>query len=50
MIVIFALIIISLIIVVGFITAFFWAVRTGQFDDDYTPAIRILLDEEDIPI
>lgn len=50
MIVIFALIIISLIIVVGFITAFFWAVNTGQFDDDYTPAIRILLDEEDIPI
>jgi cbb3-type cytochrome oxidase maturation protein len=50
MIVIFALIIVSLVIVAGFIAAFFWAVNTGQFDDDCTPAIRILLDEEDIPI
>ena len=47
MIVIFALIIISLIIVVGFITAFFWAVNTGQFDDDYTPAVRMLFDDDE---
>lgn len=26
--------------------AFFWAVRSGQFDDVETPAIRILLDDE----
>lgn len=26
--------------------AFFWAVRTGQFDDTTTPAVRILLEDE----
>jgi cbb3-type cytochrome oxidase maturation protein len=29
------------------IAAFFWAVRSGQFDDLDTPAVRILLDSED---
>lgn len=28
----------------GFLLAFAWAVRSGQFDDTGTPAIRILLD------
>jgi cbb3-type cytochrome oxidase maturation protein len=30
----------------GFLCAFLWAVETGQFDDTYTPACRILLDED----
>jgi cbb3-type cytochrome oxidase maturation protein len=29
----------------GFLAAFAWAVRSGQFDDTTTPPIRILLDE-----
>jgi cbb3-type cytochrome oxidase maturation protein len=29
----------------GFLAAFFWAVRAGQFDDTTTPAIRVLVDE-----
>lgn len=29
----------------GFLGAFAWAVRTGQFDDVTTPAVRILLDD-----
>jgi cbb3-type cytochrome oxidase maturation protein len=29
----------------GFLAAFAWAVRSGQFDDTVTPAIRILLDD-----
>lgn len=29
----------------GFLVAFVWAVRSGQFDDTHTPAIRMLLDE-----
>lgn len=29
----------------GFLCAFAWAVRTGQFDDVATPPVRILLDE-----
>ncbi len=46
MIIIFALIIVSLIIALGFLAAFFWAVRSGQYEDDYTPSVRILLDEQ----
>jgi cbb3-type cytochrome oxidase maturation protein len=29
----------------GFLCAFIWAVRSGQFDDTSTPAVRVLLDE-----
>jgi len=29
----------------GFLVAFAWAVRSGQFDDTTTPPVRILLDE-----
>ena len=29
----------------GFLAAFAWAVRSGQFDDTATPSVRILLDE-----
>jgi cbb3-type cytochrome oxidase maturation protein len=28
----------------GFLAAFVWAVRSGQFDDTTTPAVRVLLD------
>lgn len=28
----------------GFLLAFVWAVRSGQFDDTFTPAVRVLLD------
>jgi cbb3-type cytochrome oxidase maturation protein len=28
----------------SFLTAFLWSVKNGQFDDDYTPSIRILFD------
>ena len=39
------LIIISLIVALGFLGAFVWAVKSGQYDDDYTPAVRILFDD-----
>jgi len=29
--------------------AFFWAVGSGQFDDLDTPAVRILMDDDDRP-
>ena len=38
------LILISLLVAAGFLLAYLRAVRDGQFDDDYTPAIRILFD------
>jgi cbb3-type cytochrome oxidase maturation protein len=40
------LILLSLLIALGFLAAFLWAVRSGQYDDEYTPSVRILLDDE----
>lgn len=42
----FFLILISLIVAAGFLLAYLWATRTGQFDDDYTPSVRMLFDDE----
>lgn len=36
------LIFISLIIAVGFLIAFIWNIRSGQYSDTYTPSVRIL--------
>ena len=43
--VIFILIGISLLVALGFLGAFLWAVRSGQYADDYTPSVRILFEE-----
>lgn len=34
----------SLTIAVGFLIAFIWSVKNGQYDDDYTPSVRMLFD------
>ena len=39
---------VSLLAAMIFLALFFWAVKSGQYDDTTTPAIRILFDEEDI--
>ena len=44
--VIYLLISISIIVAVCFFVAFIWAVKNGQYDDDYTPSVRILFDDE----
>ncbi len=36
----------SVLMALAFLIAFFWAQRSGQNDDLYTPSIRILLDDE----
>ncbi len=36
----------SLVLAIGFLTAFLWAVKKGQYEDDYSPAVRILFDTE----
>jgi len=41
----FVLIIISLLIAVGFLIAFLWAVKDNQYEDDYTPSVRMLFDD-----
>jgi cbb3-type cytochrome oxidase maturation protein len=30
-----------------FLGAFIWSVKSGQYEDDYTPSIRILFDNID---
>lgn len=42
---IFVLIGVSLIVAIGFLLAFLWAVKKGQYEDDYTPSVRILFDD-----
>ena len=44
--VIYLLISISIIVAIGFFIAFILAVKTGQYDDDYTPSVRMLFDDE----
>ena len=38
---------VSLLAALIFLGAFIWAVKSGQYDDNETPAIRILFDDED---
>ncbi len=42
----FILIAASLLVAGGFLVAFIVAVRNGQFEDDYTPSVRILFEDE----
>ena len=42
------LIIIGVLVASGFLIAFIWAVRSGQYEDDYGPAVRILFDDEPV--
>ena len=44
--IIYLMIIVSLIVALGFLVAFIWSVRNGQYDDDYTPSVRMLFDNE----
>lgn len=36
----------SLFVAIGFLIAFIWAVKNGQYDDKYTPSVRILFDDK----
>ncbi len=40
------LIFIGVLVAGGFLAAFIWAVRSGQYDDDYSPSVRMLFDGE----
>ncbi|MEN9929267.1 MAG: cbb3-type cytochrome oxidase assembly protein CcoS [Bacteroidota bacterium] len=44
--VIYILISISIVVAIGFLVAFVLAVKSGQYDDDYTPSVRMLFDDE----
>lgn len=40
------LIVVSVLVAGAFLGAFLWSVKNGQMDDDYTPSIRMLFDDE----
>ena len=42
----FLLVGVSLLVALGFLGAFIWSVRDGQYDDDYTPSVRMLFDDK----
>ncbi|MDJ0927848.1 MAG: cbb3-type cytochrome oxidase assembly protein CcoS [Gammaproteobacteria bacterium] len=47
--IIFYLIPLGLVLLAVAVAAFFWAVRSGQFDDLETPAYRVLMDDDSKP-
>lgn len=36
----------SLLVALGFLAAFIWSVKNGQFEDDFSPAHRILFEDK----
>jgi cbb3-type cytochrome oxidase maturation protein len=48
--VIFLLIPLSVLFAAAFLAAFFWAVRSGQFEDTCTPSMRILSDDPQVGV
>lgn len=43
---IFVLIGFSSFVAIIFLAAYIWSVKSGQYDDNYTPSVRILFDSE----
>lgn len=39
---------VSLLAAMSFLALFIWAVKTGQYDDNYTPSVRILFDDDEV--
>lgn len=44
--IIYVLLSISVIVALGFFVAFIVSVKSGQYDDTYTPSIRMLFEDE----
>ncbi|MCA0363537.1 MAG: cbb3-type cytochrome oxidase assembly protein CcoS [Bacteroidetes bacterium] len=44
--VIIALVILAILVAGGFLVAFFWATNDGQFEDTFSPSVRILIENE----
>ena len=42
------MLVVSLILALVFLASFIWANKTGQYDDDVTPGMRILFDDEEV--
>jgi cbb3-type cytochrome oxidase maturation protein len=46
MIIIVLLISISLLIAIGFLISFLWSLKKGQYDDLYSPSVRMLFENK----
>lgn len=44
--VIYLLLSLSILVAIVFFAAFVFAVRNGQYDDSYTPSVRMLFEDE----
>ena len=44
--VIYILLAVSIIVAIVFFTVFVFAVKSGQYDDSYTPSVRMLFEDE----
>lgn len=47
--VILVLVLISILIAGGFLAAFIWAIRNGQYEDTFSPSVRMLFENPDEP-
>lgn len=43
---IYIMLIVSLCMAVFFLVSFLWAAKSGQYDDDYSPSVRVLFEDE----
>ena len=44
----FVMLLVSLFLALIFLASFIWANKTGQYEDDVTPGMRILYDDEEV--
>lgn len=44
---IYIMMVVSLIVALFFLGSFIWATKSGQFDDDYAPSVRVLYEDEE---
>ena len=44
--VILVLIVISMLVALGFLIAFIWAIRNGQYEDTFSPSVRMLFEDK----
>jgi len=42
---IYILISVSFLVAIAFLAAFIWSIKNGQYDDDYSPSVRMLKKE-----
>ena len=48
--VVIVLVFVAIIMAGIFLLAFIWSVKNGQYEDTYTPSVRILFDDPEIKI